>query len=155
MSETLSQSTAAELLGVTARRLRQLAKSDDPPPQDATGRYPVAAFGAWLRARKSGGNDGGSADGSAYERRAHWQAALAQLKYQEAKREVIPLEECRREYFVFTTTTIRFFQTLPDVLERDMCIGPDVVAYIIKLADRMRDDLAEKVDAAFKPLDNQ
>lgn len=46
--ESLSQSQAAALAGVTTRRLRQMAHEPNPPAQDAAGRYPAAAFSRWL-----------------------------------------------------------------------------------------------------------
>lgn len=42
---------AAELLGVTTRRLYQIAKEADPPPKDSAGKYPCREYGDWLRKR--------------------------------------------------------------------------------------------------------
>lgn len=49
--QALSQKQAAELSGITARRLRQLDGESNPPPKDANGNYPPRAFGDWLRQR--------------------------------------------------------------------------------------------------------
>lgn len=52
MTETLSQSQAAALAGVTTRRLRQMAHEPNPPLQDAAGRYPAAELSRWLAATR-------------------------------------------------------------------------------------------------------
>lgn len=46
--ETLSQSQAAALAGVTTRRLRQMTHEKNPPPQMQSGRYPAGEFARWL-----------------------------------------------------------------------------------------------------------
>lgn len=47
----LTQAVAAALLGVTARRLRQLCNEPDPPPKNGDGQFDAVQFGAWLRVR--------------------------------------------------------------------------------------------------------
>ena len=53
----LTQPQAADLLGVTTRRLRQLSQEDSPPPQDGNGQYPIKEFGQWLRKRSTPDED--------------------------------------------------------------------------------------------------
>ena len=48
---TLTQDQAAALIGVTARRLRQMDREEFPPPKDGSGQYPPEAFGTWIKAR--------------------------------------------------------------------------------------------------------
>ena len=48
---TITQSQAASLLGVTARRLRQISQEQNPPPQDSKGQYTTKEYGVWLMAR--------------------------------------------------------------------------------------------------------
>lgn len=51
----LTQAQAAAVLGVTARRLRQLDAEEAKPPRDEAGEYPCREFGDWLNSRWSGG----------------------------------------------------------------------------------------------------
>lgn len=146
MPETLSQTTAAALLGVSSRRLRQLSKTPDAPPQDDAGRYPVAAFGEWLRQRNSGGSTG--ADCSAYERRAHWQAELARIKFLAEQRELIPIEAHRDGIHALSRIVVRALVTLPDKLERDLRISPAIVEYVDKCIGILRDEMAASVLAS-------
>ena len=46
----LSQPVAAELVGLTTRRLQQLAHETDPPPKGEGG-YPAKELGEWIRRR--------------------------------------------------------------------------------------------------------
>ena len=49
--EILTQSQAAELVGLTARRLRQLADEGQGPAQTASGQYEARELGRWFRQR--------------------------------------------------------------------------------------------------------
>lgn len=88
---TLSQAVAAELVGVTPRRLRQLGESDDPPPRDADGQYPAAALGVWLRRRALAKV---TTDGFVYEderaRLTHHQANKTALEERQLEGVLIP-----------------------------------------------------------------
>jgi hypothetical protein len=48
---SMNQATAAALLNVTDRRLRQLENEADPPPRDPDGTYPAAQFVRWMQRR--------------------------------------------------------------------------------------------------------
>lgn len=49
--KVLDGQQAAEILGVSTRRLYQIAKESDPPPKDSAGKYPCREFGQWIRNR--------------------------------------------------------------------------------------------------------
>lgn len=53
--QTLTQPIAALLMGITVRRLQQMAHDDNAPPQDLNGQYPAREFGEWLRSRETSG----------------------------------------------------------------------------------------------------
>ena len=53
--EYLTQKQAAELKGVTVRRLQQIdAESDSPPPRTEKAKYPAREYGQWLIAQATG-----------------------------------------------------------------------------------------------------
>lgn len=93
--------TAAKLgaiLGVSARRVRQMLREDDPPPQDpVTKQFPLAATGQWLRTRIAA-DFVTSSDGQSYDleaeraRLAHHQANLAALDEEVKRKNLIPAD---------------------------------------------------------------
>ena len=99
---TLDQAMAAELIGITTRRLQQLDKAEEGPPRDARGRYPADKMGAWLRSRVAA-ELGVSDDGQVYDltnekaRLAKEQADGTALKNAELRGELVrlPLVERR------------------------------------------------------------
>lgn len=95
--KSLTQDQAAELAGLSARRLRQLAGDDDPPPVGAAG-YPCAEFGVWLKRRNLEGIgfdvDGEICDYEAERARlTKAQADKAELELGKMKREMLPMQE--------------------------------------------------------------
>jgi len=49
--ELLTGKQAAELIGVTVRRLNQICNDDGGPTKDSYGKYPACDFGEWMRRR--------------------------------------------------------------------------------------------------------
>lgn len=79
------------------------------------------------------------------ERRAHWQAENERLKYETARRFLIPAEECAREYRILIKGMVMLLETLPDILERDCGLAPHSTALVQKRIDDYRDYLADKL----------
>ncbi|MEJ5073432.1 DUF1441 family protein [Enterobacter ludwigii] len=79
------------------------------------------------------------------ERRAHWQAENERLKYESARRFLIPAEECAREFRALARGTIMTLETLPDILERDCALTPQMVTRMIEVIDNFRDHLAAEL----------
>lgn len=100
---TINQKTAAELLGVTPRRLRQIENEnpDDPPPRDEQGQYPARQFGAWLR-QQWRASVGFADDGKVYDydseraRLTHHQANTAEMEDQKKRGELIPAADVQQ-----------------------------------------------------------
>ncbi len=90
MTEIITQSQAAELVGVTARRLRQIAQADDGPPQDFNGQYPAREFGEWLKRRHLSGISVGK-DGEVYD----LEVERARLAKEQADKTAMENEERR------------------------------------------------------------
>ncbi len=76
------------------------------------------------------------------ERRAHWQAENERLKYEAARRFLIPAEECAREFRAIARGTIMTLETLPDILERDCALSNQAVTRMVEVIDKFRDHLA-------------
>lgn len=102
-AQPLNQSQAAALLGVTARRIRQRDKEDNPPPKNEAGKYPCDAFGKWMLDDFRRGL-GVSEDGTVYDYEAErarftfHQANSAEMEEQRKRRELIPAQEIRQAW---------------------------------------------------------
>lgn len=117
---TINQRTAAELLGVTPRRLRQIQTEnpDDPPPRDQDGQYPARQFGDWLRQQwqKSVGI---AADGTVYDydqeraRLTHHQANAAAQDDLARQARLIPAEQVQAAWSEMVTAARSRLLALP------------------------------------------
>lgn len=94
----------AALLGVSPRRVWQMLKEDDPPPQDpVTKQFPLAAAGLWIRTRIAA-DFTTSLDGQAYDleaeraRLAHHQANLAAMEEDVKRKSLIPADVVKSEW---------------------------------------------------------
>ncbi|WP_367025181.1 hypothetical protein ABZN20_10255 [Methylococcus sp. ANG] len=94
--------TAAELgaiIGVSARRVRQMLHEDDPPPQDpVTRKFPPGAVGEWLRARIAA--EYGREHNLEHERArlAHHQANIAAMAEADKRQNLIPADVVTAEW---------------------------------------------------------
>lgn len=94
---TLSSEQAAALIGVSTRRLFQLAKEENPPPKDSIGRYPPDSYGKWVRERIIS-ELGVSQNGESYDLQAEkgrltfHQANIAALEEEIKRKNVIPAD---------------------------------------------------------------
>lgn len=90
MSESINQAMAAEICGLSARRLRQLIQAGDGPAQDANGQLPAREFGEWLKRRHLSGIAVGQ-DGTTYD----LEAERARLAKEQADKTAMDNEEKR------------------------------------------------------------
>lgn len=94
---TLSPEQLAALIGVSKRRIFQLAAEENPPQKDTVGRYPCESAGVWIRDRIIK-QLGVSQTGEAYDLNAEkgrltfHQANIAALEEEIKRRNVIPAE---------------------------------------------------------------
>jgi len=97
MTETITQLQAADIVGVTPRRMRQIDNEDTPPQRNGDGLYPCDAFGQWLRTRIEA-DFVTSSDGTIYDleaeraRLAHHQANLAAMEEEVKRKNLIPAD---------------------------------------------------------------
>ena len=88
----LTQTQAAQIEGITSRRLRQLHQEDKGPPQNADGQYDEGHFGQWQR-RRAAGLSGGLNTEAERARLLAAQASLAELKLAVEKGELVSASE--------------------------------------------------------------
>lgn len=86
----LTQTQAADVALISVPRLKQLARSDDPPPQDVNGQYPARDFGEWVKRRNLSGLTIGR-DGETYD----LEAERARLAKEQADKTAMENEEKR------------------------------------------------------------
>ena len=92
MTETLTQSQAAEVAGLTTRRLQQLDKDGSGPPRMSGGGYFAADLGRWLKDRLLS-ELGVANDGKAYD----YEAERARLTKAQADKTELEVAELRAE----------------------------------------------------------
>lgn len=87
----LTAAELGEILGVSARRIRQMLHEPDPPPQDpVTRKFPPREVGQWLRARYAA-EYGQPFDYEAEKARlTHHQANILEMTENERRLELIP-----------------------------------------------------------------
>jgi phage terminase Nu1 subunit (DNA packaging protein) len=101
MALTIDQATAAEIAGITVRRLQQIDKAKDGPKRNARGKYLVSHFGSWLKERHKH-EFGVAGDGKAYDldaeraRLAKAQADKQELDNRAKQGDLIPLAVIER-----------------------------------------------------------
>lgn len=82
---------------------------------------------------------------SPQDRKAWYQSENERLKFEEARRDLIPAFEVAREYTTLAKILIIGLEVLPDILERDCALTPAAVVRVQQEIDKMRDEIARKV----------
>jgi Protein of unknown function (DUF1441) len=75
------------------------------------------------------------------DRKAWFQSENERLKYERAKRHLIPDAEHEEGIADVIKTCVQVMDTLPDRLERECRLPPAAVAIVVKAIDGVRDDL--------------
>jgi hypothetical protein len=79
------------------------------------------------------------------ERRAFYQSENERLKVEVATGALVPAPEVEADYAAFVKLVAQFFDTLPDVLERDCGLTGEQVERVQEACDRVRQQMYEKV----------
>lgn len=96
-ADTLNVDQLAELIGVSKRRVFQLASEENPPPKDSAGKYPCDKAGKWIRERLIR-ELGVSSSGESYDlnaekaRLTYHQANISALEEEIKRKNVVPAE---------------------------------------------------------------
>lgn len=120
-------------------------------PSGKRGGYPVYRLRDLLRAAYAG--EGFDPDKlRPFERKAHYQAEHEKLAVEQERGELIPRIEVEQEQARIAKIVAHGLETLPDVLERDCALAPEVVArmerHIDAVRERMYAELTEGEDGA-------
>lgn len=83
---------------------------------------------------------------SPQDRKAWYQSENERLKFEEAERQLLPVDEVAREYAVLSKAVVMVLETLPDILERDCALTPAAVTRVQDIIDDLRDEMARKVE---------
>lgn len=75
------------------------------------------------------------------ERRAFYQSENERLKVEATKGNLVPAAEVERDYAQLVKVVSQFFDTLPDVLERDAALSPEQVIAVQAACDRVRNSM--------------
>jgi len=118
MNKVLTQSQAAELLGVTTRRLRQRSQEENAPPQNEKGQYPCRLFGKWMHENWQRGI-GVADDGTIYDyekeraRLTFHQANSAEIDELLKKKKAVLVEDVQKEWSDIVMTVRAKLLSLP------------------------------------------
>ncbi|HDT6027815.1 MULTISPECIES: DUF1441 family protein [Enterobacter cloacae complex] len=83
---------------------------------------------------------------SPQDRKAWYQSENERLKFEEAERQLLPVDEVVREYAALAKAVVMVLETLPDILERDCALTPAAVSRVQSIIDDLRDEMARKVE---------
>jgi hypothetical protein len=124
-------------------------------PTGQRGGHPVYRLQDLLRASFFTGADGDADPDKLdpFKRRAFYQGELDKLKLGVERGELVPRIEVEQEQARTMKIVARFFDTLPDVLERDCGASPILLAKVEQRLDEVREEIyrelvAEDVDSA-------
>lgn len=139
----------ARLLNITERRLQQLAREGIIPKADR-GQYPLAGCvrGYVTYLQNAGVNAEGNLDPEKldpFKRRAFYQGELDKLKVAVERSELVPSFEVEQMFATVFKQVAEFFDTLPDILERDCGATSQMVLKVEALLDRLREELHKQI----------
>lgn len=140
----------ARLLGITPRRLQQLAK-EGVIPKAGRGQYPLApvvrAYIQYVQNGSAAPEDVDPERMEPFKRRAYYQGEMERLRLKEQAGELIPRLQYEAEAARVVKIMTHFLETLPDILERDCGLAAPVLAKIEERIDQARIDLHDAIGA--------
>lgn len=123
----LTQTQAAKIADISARRLRQLAQDGTGPKQDANGQYPEQEFGQWLRARAASEIGG-----------YNYEAERARLTHEQADKTALENSELRAD-LVRMATVERYWSDMGASLRAKLIsIPPKLSALVADVVTRAK-----------------
>ena len=117
-ADVLDVEQFAELIGVSRRRVFQMAHEANPPPVDEAGKYPCKDTGAWFRQRILG-EIGVSSTGETYDlnaEKARWtyhQANISAIEEEIKRKNVIPADAVQSHWEGMVANTRAKLLNLP------------------------------------------
>lgn len=117
-ADVLDVEQLAELIGVSRRRVFQMAHEGNPPPVDQAGKYPCKDTGAWIRQRILA-ELGVSSTGEVYDlnaekaRLTYHQANISALEEEIKRKNVIPADTVQEHWEGLVANTRAKLLNLP------------------------------------------
>lgn len=130
----LTKEQVAALLGLTGRRISEMARDGSGPPRNEDGSYPPERFGDWWRRRE----EVGSPD--------------ARIKRARAEREEIELAQLRGE-LVPLAGVVRHWQTMAAAMRNRLLTLPPTAAPVIAPTGKVADVQAKLERMVHEALD--
>jgi uncharacterized protein DUF1441 len=146
----LNLSQIASEFGVARETARKRLDDAGVGPSETKGGHPVYRLRHVLEA--FAGEEGFDPDKlKPWERKAHYQAEHEKLRLQVERGEVVPgLEVEQGQAAIFKIVT-QFYETLPDLLERDVGASPLMLVRVEKALDESREALYQKLNEGDEP----
>jgi hypothetical protein len=159
MGEVLSQrdrlrlvsiSRLAELLGMDRKTVSKRLLDSNVPQAGKRDGYPVydgrAACEACLLPQVNEDDEGRDLDPRRMkptDRKAWYQSELDRMAVEERAARLIPAGEVEEQMAAIVSTVVRCLETQADRAERDLRVGPEVVEWLLKDADQVREQIAD------------
>lgn len=157
-ADALTSSQLAELIGVSQRRIHQMADEGDPPPKNANGRFPCDKSGEWIRNRVIS-QLGVSSTGEAYDfnaeraRLTFHQANISALEEEIKRRNVIPAETVQHRWETMAGNVRAKLLNLPGRLAVEVTGQANVQEAERKARDLIHEALQELADSGVPGAD--
>ena len=79
------------------------------------------------------------------DRRAWYQSENERLKFEQEMGQLILAAEVHAEFAAVAKIVVRTLETLPDIVERDLRPGPDVIEYLQRKVAEVRAEIADRI----------
>jgi hypothetical protein len=139
----------AEETGLDRDTVQKRISAANVVPSGKRGGHPVYRLREVLKPLMMGTDDGRMDPDKLepYQRQAHYKAELDRLKLEQETRELIPRIEAEQEQARNFRITALMLDTLPDIVERDCGVTPEVLARIERTVDECRETLYKQLAA--------
>jgi hypothetical protein len=147
MPVVLSVSRIAHVLSCSRDTVSRRIAEGHVPPAGRQGGHDVYDLRAVIHAMGAPAG-GGVLDPDTldpFKRRAFYQGEHDKLRLQVARGELVPRDEVEQDQARVAKIVAHFFDTLPDVIERDCGASPLILAKLEQCLDRVREYLHDEV----------
>lgn len=141
----LSLSSLAQEFGIARETVARRISDANVQPADKAGGHPRYRLRDVLPALIGDGEKADPDKMRPFERRAHYQAELEALTLATKRGELVPAFEVEQRQGEIFKIAGEFFDTLPDVLERDCGASPLLLAKIERRLDEVREQMYSRL----------
>jgi len=139
----------SEALGEDRSTLARLVKEVEIEPVGRSGAHPTYAVRDLVAALRATGDDGAPDPSkmSPFARAAHYRGERDRQRLAADAGELIPVDDVHDQYSAIMKIVARTFDTLPDLLERDVGLPAAAVARLERALDAARTELHRQLVA--------